>query len=364
MLRPLTLLIYLLCNIGLQSPGWAQVSAPIRVEIYPGTELLQVIHLLSDTAQLAQSTYNGEVARYFAPYKRHPAILKARALPFISCDFPVRLGWAFYNFPDLKLATMKPEHMDGYEDLISLAKVQDYFQQCVSFYHDSHFWDFYQAHAAQYAGWVREFEQGMEKQQLLETIQQFYRLPRSKPVVLTLGVLNCGSYAMSDMRGINPNLPNQYTLMVSYRQLMRSQDIPTKSPHFLLTNNLAQLVWHELGHVYLSSVFNKHATGVQRLDYLTRQDSVARKWSEVRGGWANYFNENVTQAVTSLLKVRTGKVARSEEMAPDEFYIYAPELAGIMEREYYQNKRYKNFDEFFPVLLTEFSKKHPRLATK
>ena len=257
---------------------------------------------------------------------------------------------------------MKPEHMDGYETLIPLAKVQDYFQQCVSFYHEAHFWDFYQAHAAQYAGWVREFEQGMEKQKLLETIQQFYRLPRSRPVVLTLGVLNCGSYAMSDMRGINPNLPNQYTIMVSYGQLMQGQDTLTKSPHFLPTNNLSQLVWHELGHVYISSVFDNHAVDVKRLGYLIQQDSVAKKWSKVVGGWAKYFNENVTQAVTSLLKVRTGKVARAEEMVPNEFYIYAPELAGIIEREYYQNKQYKNFDEFFPVLLTEFVKKHPRLS--
>jgi hypothetical protein len=139
-MRRLTALLLWICWVLLGAgPLVAQPSAPVRVLVHPGTELLQVIHLLSDTAQLAQSTYNTEVARYFASYKRHPAVLAARRLRYISCDFPVRLSWAFYDFPALKLATMRPEHMDGYETIMPLAELQAYFQQCVAFYHDAHF---------------------------------------------------------------------------------------------------------------------------------------------------------------------------------------------------------------------------------
>lgn len=358
--RLFTLLFWVCLALPGPQPAWAQPSAPVRVLVYPGTELLQVIHLLSDTAQLAQSTYNTEAARYFAPFKRHPAVLAARHLSRrISCDFPVRLGWAFYDFPALKLATMRPEHLDGYETVMPLAEVQAYFQQCVAFYHDAHFWEFYQAHAVQRAGWVREFERGMQQQRLLETIDQFYRLPRQKPVALTLGVLNCGSYAMSDMRGINPNLPDQYTIMVSYHQLMQGDDSLAQVPHFQPTAFTSQLVWHELGHVYLASVFARHQAAINQLAYLAQQDPRAKHWSEVRGGWGNFLNENVTQAVTGLLRARTGKATRAEALEPDEFYIYYPELAEIIEREYYQNPRYQNFEEFFPVLLKEFGKRHP-----
>lgn len=359
MRRLATLGIWFCLAVLGQRSAWAQPSAPVRVLIYPGTELLQVIHLLSDTAQLAQSTYNVEVARYFTPYKRHPAVLAARRLRHISCDMPVRLSWAFYDFPALKLATMRPEHMDGYEKVMPLPEIQAYFQQCVAFYHDAHFWEFYQAHAAQRAGWVREFEQGMQQQKLLETIQQFYRLPRQQPAVLTLGVLNCGSYAMSDMRGINSNLPNQYTMMLAYSQLSQNTDTITKAPHFNPTPRTSQLVWHELGHIYLVSVFARHQAEINQLAYLAQQDPRAKQWSEARGGWANFLNENVTQAVTGLLRVRTGKAPRTEALEPDNFYIYYPELAEIIERHYYQNPRYKNFEEFFPVLLQEFGKRHP-----
>ena len=101
----LAAVVVLCLTVGL--PSRAQPAASVRVLVHPGTELLQVIHLLSDTAQVAASTYNADVVRYFAPYRRHPAVLAARHLPrAISCDYPVRLSWAFYDFPAFKLATM------------------------------------------------------------------------------------------------------------------------------------------------------------------------------------------------------------------------------------------------------------------
>ncbi|WP_310394677.1 DUF4932 domain-containing protein [Hymenobacter sp.] len=355
--------VFLYLTAGLS--GMAQPSAPVRVLVHPGTELLQIIHLLSDTAQVAESTYNADVLRHFAPHRRHPAVLAARHLSrAISCDYPVRLSWAFYNFPDLKLATMQPEHMDGYEQEMPLAEVQAYFRQCLQFARDTRFTEFYQAHASQHALWVREFEAGMNQQKLLETIDRFYRLPRQKPVALTLGVLNCGSYAMSDMRGINPKLPNQHTILVSYHQLMLSRDTLTRAPHFHSAIQTSQLVWHELGHTYLTAVFARHQSEINQLAYLAQQDPRAKQWSEVRGGWSNFLNENVAQAVTNLLKLQAGTTIRADAFAPHDFYIYSAELAELIERQYHQGARYKNFDEYFPVLLREFAKKHPATAAK
>lgn len=346
-------------------PGLAQPSAPVRVLVHPGTELLQIIHLLSDTAQVAASTYNVDVQRYFAPYRRHPAVLAARHLSrAISCDYPVRLSWAFYGFPDLQLAPMRPEHMDGYEQEMPLAEVQAYFRQCLQFAREAGFAAFYRAHAPQYAAWVREFEAGLQQQRLLATLQQFYRLPRQKPVALTLGVLNCGSYAMSDLRGINPVLPNQYTVMVSYHQLVESRDTCTRAPHFYPTRQTAQLVWHELSHTYLAPVFARHQPEINRLAYLLGQDPRARHWAAVRGGWSNYWNENVAQAVTTVLKLRTGRIGRADAAAPDDFYLYSAELADLMQRQYLAGARYPNFEAYFPVLLRSFARNHPAGAAQ
>ena len=346
-------------------PGLAQPAAPVRVLVHPGTELLQIIHLLSDTAQVAESTYNADVVRYFAPNRRHPAVLAARHLSRrISCDYPVRLSWAIYDFPTFQVATIQPQQLDGYEAAMPLAEVQAYFRQCVQFAQDAHFPAFYRAHEPQYTTWVREFETGLHQQRLLETIDQFYRLPRQKPVALTLGVLNCGSYAMSSLQGLNPALPDQSTILVSYHQLMRSKDTRTQAPHFYPTPQTAQLVWHELSHTYLAAVFARQQPAIARLAYLAQQDPQASHWAAVRGGWSNFFNENVAQAVTNVLKLRAGLITRAEAFETDEFYLYSGELAQLIEQQYPSQSSYKNFAAYFPSLLRAFAAAHPRLATK
>lgn len=343
----------------------AQSTGPVRVLVHPGTELLQIIHLLSDTAQVAESTYNADVVRYFAPYRRHPAVLAARHLSRrISCDYPVRFSWAFYDFPTLQLATLRPVQLDGYEKEMPLAEVQTYFRQCLQFAQDAHFTAFYQAHERQYATWVQEFEIGLQRQHLVETIDQFYRLPRQKPVVLTLGVLNCSSYAMSSLRGLNPALPDQYTILVSYHQLLRSRDSLTTAPHFHPTSQTAQLVWHEFGHTYLAPVFARHQPAIDRLAYVAQQDPRASHWVAVRGGWSSFFQENVTQAVTNVLKLRAGLLTRTQAFEADEFYLYSGELAQLIEQQYPFQAHYQNFDAYFPVLLRAFATAHPLSAIK
>lgn len=298
--------------------------------------------------------------RYFQKYKRHPAVLKARTLPRINCDFPVRLSWAFYGFPNLKVATMKAEHMDGYETDFNLTQMQAYFQDCARFYNDTHFWNFYQAQTPEYARWVSSFERGLYQAKMLTTLDDFYRLKRDKPIVFTLGALNCGSYAMSDMRGMNPNLPNQHTIMIAYSQVAGGKDTLSKAPGFYAPARTSQLTWHELGHTYLNPVFRKYQREIQALEYLMQQNPAIKSNAQLRGGWANYLNENTTQAVTSLLRIRTNKASRATELAPDDFYLLVTEMLGIIERQYYGNSRYRDFDQFFPVLLAEMQKNHPR----
>jgi len=349
-------------SLRAQTPALA--PAPVKVLVYPGTELLQVIHLLSDTAQVATSTYNAEVLRYFGAYRRHPAVRRARQLRRISCDMPVRLSWAFYNFPDLKVATMQARYLDGYETEFDLRQMQIYFQECARFYYDTRFWTFFQAHAPLYAGWVAGFERGLYQDGQLATVEQFYRLPRERPVVITLGPLNCGSYAMSDLRGLNPNLPNQRTIMVAYGQVAGGGALPGAAPTFYAPARTSQIVFHELGHAYLGPLFGRYRAQVQRLAPLfMRQDSALSRAARQRGGWSSYLEENVTQAVTNLLRARAGYLSRAEARQPDEFYRLAAELRLLIEQGYDGSPRYADFGRFFPVLLARLEQRHARRTT-
>jgi len=250
--------------------------------------------------------------------------------------------------------------MAGYEKHRDLAVTQDYLAECVRFYYDTNFWKFYQAHSADYARWVASFNQGLYQDGQLATLNKFYRLKRDKEVIITLGALNCGSYAVADMNGINPKFGNKNIILVAYSQVARGTDKLDKPADFYAPSRTSQLVWHELGHAYLGNLFKKYSAEINSLEYIMQQDSTIQSKAALRGGWASYLNENTTQAVTSLLKIRTGQVKREEELekSPDEFYLLSAELLGIIERDYYDTKKYRNFNEFFPVLLAELKRNH------
>lgn len=359
----MTKYLYLLFALfGTLSSFVARSQAPIKVMVYPGTELVEVIQLLADSIPPAQSTYNQEVLTYFQPYKNHPAVQLARSLYHkrqVSCDFPVRCSWALYNFPDLKVATMTD--MNGYEKIFDMAQTQAFFQACASFYHDSNFWQFFQQHTPLYNSWVSSFERGLYQGGQLATLEKFYRLKRSKEVIITLGALNCGTYAVANMNGINPVFGDKTVVMLAYWQVAQGPGNQGQRADFYAPARTSQLVWHELGHAYIAKAFERHQAQINSLAYIMQQDSLVRKYAAMRGGWVNYLNENTTQAVTSLLKIRNGLEKREEELetSPDSFYQFLPTLVAIIEQDYYGTKRYRDFEAFFPVFLAKIKAKYP-----
>jgi hypothetical protein len=347
-------------------PLRAAGQTPVQVLVHPGTELVEVVELLTDTIPHARSTYNQEVLTYFQAYRNHPAVQEARRLrrrDQLSCDFPVRVSWALYHFPNVQLATMT--NMDGYEEIFSLTQTQAFLQLCVRFAQDTHFWAFFQAHTAEYASWIADFNRGLYHDGQLAKLDAFYRVKRSKEVVITLGALNCATYAVSNLRGINPTQAGKSVIMVAYRQVAQNRDQLTERPNFYAPAMTSQLIWHEIGHAYLAQTFARNQAQVARVAYIIEQDSVLRRYAAQSGGAAGYLQENVTQAVASLLKIRTGLAKREAELAlTSDFYLLAPDLLAIIERDYYGQQRYSNFDAFFHHLLTELAKKHPRLPSR
>lgn len=67
-----------------------------------------------------------------------------------------------------------------------------------------------------------------------------------------------------------------------------------------------------------------------------------------------YLNENLTQAVTSLLQIRRGIMGREAEgkrLAVGQFYHGSPFLIDLLEKEYLGNPAYPGFEAFFLVPL-------------
>ena len=117
----------------------------------------------------------------------------------------------------------------------------------------------------------------------------------------------------------------------------------------------------KMGHAYLNELFKQYKTQIDSLEYIGSRDSLVKKNYSVMG-WSMYLNENVTQAVTSFLRIKTGKISSEAEISritEGSFYLFSPTLIDIIQRKYAQSNKYENFKEFFPVLLKELRREYP-----
>ncbi len=342
----------LLVSAIFSSSFCGQAQLQVKTEIYPAVELLNVIHLLSDSVEIVPSTYTIDVRRHFQEFKDHPAVKKARELALINCDFPLRHSWCFYNFPAIQLR--QPDTLSAYNKYVTTAAVRDYFEACMDFYRDSRFWEFFTAYRPNYEKWIQSFNRNLYDDGMLASIDSFYRLKPSNKVVFTLGAMNCNSFALPETGDINPALQGTSTIFIAFGNLHRSKD--TIAPVFYSRFN-SQLIWHEAGHVYLADLFRKYEKEVSQIQYLFDNSEEMKKLAGPVN-WARYLDENVTQAVTSYLRIRGGIVTKDVEYKRMKgYYILSETIISILEDQYINNHSYANFDAFFPVLLQQLAER-------
>lgn len=326
------------------------------VEVHPGSELISVIQLLAGRAESRSSTYQDAVMDYFGRYKDHPAVKQAKELSLMNCDFPLRLSWAFYNFEHIKLHEI--DTLVGYEEYADKQKIRDFFKTCKAFYKDTRFAQFYKSQKPAYDQWISSFEKNLYQERMFAEIDSFYKLDPGK-VTFTLGALNCGTYCVPDVGVINPRFTNHTLIMVAYRNIRQNKTDHTMQPDFYNPAFANQLVWHEMGHAYLDKLFDTEKKTIADLKFIFDSDTVMQQMGD-KMGWSMYLNENITQAVTSLLRIKTGVMTEEDEMKrlrAGAFYKLSPVIMSLIDQEYYERNQYASFTQYFPVLL-ESVRKH------
>ncbi len=330
----------------------------VNVQVHPGSELMSVIWLLSDPKRTTLSAYRKDAENFFNQFAGDEAVMKVKKLPWTSCDFPLRLSWVFYDFPQLKLS--EPDTLLGFDKWFDKKQMRDYLAACLGFYQRSNFKAFFKKEQPKYRKWISNFNKKMQADSLLFVIDKFYRFAPPQKIEITLGAMSCGTYAVP-VELINPHIPNTTVIMIGYGNLIGLKATDTAQPDFydpLFTN---QLVWHELGHAYLVDLFKQYKNQIDSLEYIRERDSLMKKKS-ANMGWTMFLNENITQSVTSLLRINTGKIGREAEynrIAEDSFYLMMPKIIDIIQHDYVESNKYSNFNEFFPVLLKELKREYP-----
>lgn len=332
------------------------------VEIHPGSELVSVVQLLAGRAEYKRSAYEEAVLNYFGSYKDHPAVRQAMELNLMNCDFPLRLSWAFYNFKHIKLHSI--DTLAGYEDFADIQKIRAFFEACKAFYKDTHFAEFYESQMPVYSKWIASFEKNLYQERMFAKIDSFYNLDPGK-VTFTLGALNCGTYCIPDLGTVNPRFRNHTLIMVAYGNIGQSKTDHSLQPNFYNPAFANQLIWHEMGHAYLDKLFDNEKKTIADLEFIFDSDTVMQQMGS-KMGWSMYLNENVTQAVTSLLRIKTGVVTEDEEMKrlrAGEFYKLSLVIMPMIDQQYYGRDRYSSFADYLPVLLDSLRKHFERLMS-
>lgn len=352
---PVPLQIILLISSLTVGSLFSSAQTKPSVEIHQGSELISVVQLLAGKAEYKRSAYEDAVLNYFGSYKDHPAVKQARELSLMNCDFPLRLSWAFYNFKHIKLHQV--DTLVGYEDFADKQKIRAFFEACKAFYKDTRFTEFYKSQEPVYAKWISSFEKNLYQERMFAEIDSFYKLDPGK-VTFTLGGLNCGTYCVPDIGVINPRFRNHTLIMVAYRNIGQSKTDHTMQPDFYNPAFANQLIWHEMGHAYLDKLFDNEKKTIADLKFIFDSDTVMQKMGS-KMGWSMYLNENVTQAVTSLLRIKTGVVTEEDEMKrlrAGEFYKLSLVIMPLVDQQYYRRYQYASFADYFPVLLDSLKK--------
>jgi hypothetical protein len=351
--------LLIVCVVLCMACNQSFAQEKVKVIVHPGTELMNAVWLLSDPDYAVKSTYRVDALKYFSKWKDDSAVLKAKKLPYINCDFPVRLSWVFYDFPNLKLSL--PDTLFGYESEFNKKQVQDYLSACLRFYKRSDFKAFFYKEQPEYKRWIASFNRILRKQNLLPEIDSFYRFPLPRKVIITLGALNCATYAVPEVDLINPRFQNTTVIHVGYGNLIGRYASDSTQPNFYDSLWESQLVFHEVSHAYLADLFKQYKAQIDSLEYIREKDTNIQKRCDV-AHWTKFLNENVTQGITSLLRIRTGKIDSASEiqrLAEDSYYIISYRMMEIIGRGYPESNRYANFKEYFPDFLKQLRREYP-----
>ena len=330
----------------------------VKINVHPGIELLTIIQKLADQfPKSSPSTYEKEVNDYFGNFKNLKAVndiknFKGNVYPDLT-----ELGFCFSDFPNFKLHI--PDSLNWYK-YYGKDTVIMYLQDCKDFASQTKFWEFYKKHETDYLAWGKPIENGILKDSLIEKLNNFYRTSSTAPKFqVCIDPLNgWGAHAITNPEYFNPDYEGLKAYTIGY---ISNKSMQTQNPNFSYGSYATNLIWHEGSHIYLEPLFKKYRMQIKALSYLYNKDDQGMKSQNI-SNWEYCLNENIVRGIVITLfkeykTQREWKRQNAQEVLND--FIYAEDISNFILTDYIGSKKYKSFDEYFPVLLNELSQKYP-----
>lgn len=349
------LFISLFPSLLFAQPGSVPPSR-LTATVHPGIELFTIVQLLAGKYPMPnKSAYAKEVETYFTPFANHPAVQQAKHMKQVYSDLP-ELGYCFDDFPAVRIHY--PEQVNWYT-LNGKDTIQTYMRLCKQFYEDTHFWDFYQKHRADYAAWAKPVQENVARQGLVTKLDSFYRTQtKAANWTICLDPLNSwGAHAIMT-KALNPRYADYVVYNVGF---FDRESTDANVPAFDLGAQSVNMVWHEGSHIYANPLQKRYAADIAKLDYLFNKTDLGMKRNNINT-WSHCFDENLVRGIVIALfrQYRSPKEARkqaAQEIVGD--FQYAGDIADVISATYMNNTTYQDFDQFFPEILTYLARKYP-----
>lgn len=353
-MKSIVLLLFLPFGVLAQVGGGrvndrGQKEDNLTIQVNEGIELMTVVHYLGGMAGPSASAYQKDVVRYFAPYRCHeaPSTLFAWRFPVYS-DL-TECGLAFENFPDIRLRRL-PDSCNWFKS-IPRDSLEAYLRQCMQFYRDTRFHEFYLAHA----GMFRQWAQGL-RDSIAEPIRIFDSLintRRDRHWLICLDPLNGWGAHTVMPRSINMQYQNNYIYQLGYFGKTDS------AGRMVFTADLYDFAWHEGTHAFTDSLLLANTRAIDSLAYLMPQKNEDLRRQNIND-WNHYFDELLPRAVSiALTRQFRSQKAYEDRLKFEERrgFVHVKVVSDLIYTDFIHERKVKDFEALLPEILKLLAQK-------
>jgi hypothetical protein len=353
---------YLICFAILMVSMIQTISSQkLTANVHPGVEVMSIVQVFAGKLAMPnKSNYAKEAENYFMPFANHVAIKKIQSMGDVYSDL-TELGWV-YSFPDFTFTAPSDTNLNWYR-LYGKEKVVEYLTLVAQFAKESRFMDFYKKHENVYAQWGKQMKDEIAKQGLQEKLAAFYGFNMAGgEFYICLDPLNSwGAHAIANIDNINPKHAETKIYAIGYHD-RKSTD--TTEPKFFAGGFSVDLIWHEGSHIFINDLMRKYKKEIDALSHLYNKDDEGMKQQNI-ANWDYCLNENIVRGIVIALfqqhkSPKDAKKQVAKEILND--FVYAEDIGNFITAEYINTKKYKDFNAFFPQILTMLKSKYQKVS--
>lgn len=324
-----------------------------EINVHPGQELLTIVQILGEQYPSPnRSDYQAGVEAHFRSFEDHPAVEWIRNFRGkVYTDLP-EIGWCYTNFKDFNFYF--PEENLWY-DLYGKDTIRQLLTLAADFAQQSDFSSFYENHQNAYQAWGAKVRAVIEEEGYVEKLDQFYangNASDAKPhFYIALDPLNSwGAHAITHPDQFNPALGKVKAYSLGY---WNGESTTKDSPSFNSTSFLANLVWHEGSHIYLSEILEKHKDKIESISHLYDGDDPKLRRQNI-DDWSYCFEENLVRGIVIALTKQYRSNREYREQNAKEIlsgFLYAEAIADWLEPHYIHDNESRSLEELLPHLI-------------